>query len=118
MADEPPMVELMAAAPMEAMSAPPARLYKMAGGGGERGEGHPPLSPHANAAERPAQPPAGAAHATAGGDAAQTVDLTAVPAQLEAAYDALDVDAAIRPTKINVGEVWRRRSQLGLLATP
>ena len=43
---------------------------------------------------------------------------TAVPARLEAAYDKLDGDAAIRPTKIKCGDVWRRRSQAALLATP
>lgn len=47
----------------------------------------------------------------------QAVDLTAIPAQLEAAYDALDSESAIRPTKISVGGVWQRRSKPGLLAT-
>ena len=127
MADEaPPQVEMMMAAPMmarmaaaapaaAAFSATPPRhaLYKAAGGGGGGGGG----GGHSNAAEQPPPQQSGGAQST-GGDTAQTVDFTAVPAQLEAAYNALDADAAIRPTKINVGDVWRRRSQPGLLATP
>ena len=124
MADEPPMVEMMMAAPAMASGSasemPPPRLFAMADGrGGGSGGGH------SNAAEQPSQPQpqqppqqqSGGAQATVG-DAAQTIDFTAIPAQLEAAYNALDVDAAIRPTKINIGDVWRRRSQPGLLATP
>ena len=117
MADEPPMVEMMMAAPAMAMAdAPmPQRLYKMAGGGG--GGGGNSAAQTSQQPQQPQQQQTGSAQATAG-DAAQTIDFTAVPAQLEAAYNALDVDAAIRPTKINVGDVWRRRSQPGLLATP
>jgi len=43
------------------------------------------------------------------------VDFTAIPRQLEAAYDRLDADAAIRPTRIIVTDTWRRRAQPSLL---
>ena len=52
------------------------------------------------------------------GKGSVAVDFTSVPLQLEAAYNALDEDAAIHPTKIQVGDTWRRRSQAALLAAP
>ena len=54
----------------------------------------------------------------AGSKGGAAVDFTSIPVQLEAAYSALDGEAAIRPTKLHVGGVWRRRSQAALLAAP
>lgn len=46
------------------------------------------------------------------------VDFTALPHRLEAAYSRLDAEAAIRPTRVAIGEVWSRRAQKALLAPP
>uniref|UniRef100_A0A7S0IRH1 Uncharacterized protein n=1 Tax=Calcidiscus leptoporus TaxID=127549 RepID=A0A7S0IRH1_9EUKA len=55
---------------------------------------------------------------TASAPESPALDFTALPRALESAYSAYDVDAAIRPTRIAVSEVWRRRAQPALLAAP
>jgi hypothetical protein len=45
----------------------------------------------------------------------EEVDYTAIPKQLDKKYKQLDTDGALRPTTINVGEVWTRKSQKTLL---
>lgn len=45
------------------------------------------------------------------------LDLTKLPMELDAKLAELDVDAAMRPTKIVIGEVWTRSSMGALLAT-
>ena len=45
-----------------------------------------------------------------------SVDYTTLPQRLDAAYGELDVEAAIRPTRIDVGAEWSRSSQPALLA--
>jgi len=45
-------------------------------------------------------------------------DFTLVPRQLDAKFEALDVDAALRPTTIKPSDVWTKREQTTLLGTP
>lgn len=45
----------------------------------------------------------------------EAIDYTQIPKQLDKKYKQLDTDAALRPTIINVGEVWSRKVQKGLL---
>ena len=45
-------------------------------------------------------------------------DFTLVPRQLDAKFEALDVDAALRPTTIKPSDVWTKREQKTLLGTP
>jgi len=44
-------------------------------------------------------------------------DITTLPRKLEARLDALDTDAAVRPTTIEAGDVWTRISQAQLLGS-
>ena len=46
------------------------------------------------------------------------MDYTRLPALLDAKLLQLDTDAALRPTRLDVGEVWTRRAQKALLAAP
>lgn len=50
------------------------------------------------------------------GGGAIELDYTRLPAQLDAKLEALDVEASLRPTKINVGPRWTKTSQAALLA--
>ena len=43
------------------------------------------------------------------------MDFTAIPAQLDAKFDTLDVDAALRPTTITAGPSWTKTSVPSLL---
>ena len=52
------------------------------------------------------------------GSGSYALDYTRLPAELDAKLEALDVDAALRPTKINVEKIWTKRSQPALLAKP
>jgi hypothetical protein len=45
-------------------------------------------------------------------------DLTQIPVLLDQKYEELDVDAALKPTIINPGASWTKRSQKALLAEP
>ena len=49
---------------------------------------------------------------------AAEMDYTRLPAVLDAKLLAHDADSAVRPTRIDVGEVWTRRAQRALLAKP
>jgi len=49
--------------------------------------------------------------------ASLAIDFTAIPRQLEASYERFHMDAAIRPTRIVVGDVWQKRAQAALLAS-
>ena len=72
------------------------------------------------------RPPAAAANSNGDGDAADDgngdgayeLDYTQLPVALDAKLEALDTDAAMRPTKIKIGEEWTKRSQRALLAPP
>lgn len=57
------------------------------------------------------QAPEGAAEEAA----SVALDFTAIPAQLDASFDALDVDAALRPTTVSAGPRWQKTSQPSLL---
>jgi len=46
------------------------------------------------------------------------IDYTALPAALDAQYEALDEDSALRPTIIKVGKTWTLKSQDGPLSDP
>jgi len=59
-----------------------------------------------------------AAVEAAGEGEAGTLDFTRIPAELDARLEALDTDAAMRPTKINVGGVWTKTEKRALLAAP
>eukprot|EP00005_Dracoamoeba_jomungandri_P004063 CAMPEP_0174252518 /NCGR_PEP_ID=MMETSP0439-20130205/1954_1 /TAXON_ID=0 /ORGANISM="Stereomyxa ramosa, Strain Chinc5" /LENGTH=954 /DNA_ID=CAMNT_0015333069 /DNA_START=71 /DNA_END=2935 /DNA_ORIENTATION=+ len=45
-------------------------------------------------------------------------DYTKLPTMLDRAFEALDEDAALRPTIIKPGKVWTKKSQKGLLSKP
>jgi hypothetical protein len=46
------------------------------------------------------------------------VDITQIPVLLDRRYEELDVDAALKPTIINPGASWTKRSQKALLSEP
>jgi hypothetical protein len=46
------------------------------------------------------------------------IDLTQIPGKLDQKYEALDTDAALKPTTINPSSEWTKRSQKSLLAEP
>jgi len=46
------------------------------------------------------------------------IDYTQVPAAMDAKFDKLDDDGAVRPTKLLLGETWRKKFQKALLAKP
>lgn len=45
-------------------------------------------------------------------------DYTQIPGLLDRKFEELDEDSALRPTIIDVGPVWQKKSQKGLLSTP
>jgi hypothetical protein len=49
-------------------------------------------------------------------DEEAAIDYTQVPAAIDAKFDKLDEDGAVRPTKVMLGEVWRKKFQKALLA--
>jgi hypothetical protein len=51
-------------------------------------------------------------------DEEAAIDYTQVPAAIDAKFEALDEDGAVRPTKVLLGEVWRKKFQKALLAKP
>jgi hypothetical protein len=51
-------------------------------------------------------------------DEEAAIDYTQVPAAIDAKFDKLDEDGAVRPTKLLLGEVWRKWFQKALLAKP
>merc|ERR1719399_2045188 len=110
------------------------------GGGGGGGEGFvPPPAPatvgglnmpveqkaasSSSQQQQQQQQPEGGAGAGAGGAggagaSAVAIDYTKIPSELDRRYEALDEDSALRPTTIKTGEVWRLKSQAGLLSKP
>jgi hypothetical protein len=73
----------------------------------------------AAAANSPAAAAAASAASTAAGaPSASAIDFTALPHELNAAYERLDSDAAIRPTTIRVSDTWHKRAQRALLSPP
>lgn len=51
-----------------------------------------------------------------GSSSADMIDYTKLPSTLDGLFEELDEDSALRPTIINVGSVWHKRSQAKLLA--
>jgi hypothetical protein len=51
-------------------------------------------------------------------DEEAAIDYTQVPAKIDAKFDKLDEEGAVRPTKVLLGEVWRKKFQKALLAKP
>jgi hypothetical protein len=51
-------------------------------------------------------------------DEEAAIDYTQVPAALDAKFEEYDEDGAVRPTKVLLGEVWRKKFQKALLAKP
>lgn len=45
-------------------------------------------------------------------------DYTQVPQEMDTQFEKLDPDSSLRPTIINVGRLWKKRSQKALLAEP
>merc|ERR1711881_334937 len=56
----------------------------------------------------------GNAEAAAGDE----LDYTKLPTMLDAKFEELDTDSALRPTIIKIGPNWTRKSQAGLLSKP
>lgn len=73
----------------------------------------------ADAGEEAAPPPAAGAPPAADEEASALCgarDLTKVPGELDAAYEALDRDSALRPTIITPGATWRKKAYASLLS--
>jgi hypothetical protein len=51
-------------------------------------------------------------------DEEAAIDYTQVPAAIDAKFDKLDEDGAVRPTKVAPGDVWRKKFLKALLAKP
>jgi hypothetical protein len=51
-------------------------------------------------------------------DEEAAIDYTQVPAKIDAKFDKLDEDGAVRPTKVLPGDVWRKTFLKSLLAKP
>ena len=52
------------------------------------------------------------------GSESDALDYTKIPTILDAQFEKLDEDSALRPTILNVGKVWTKKSQKALLAEP
>jgi hypothetical protein len=88
----------------------------------------PPAPPAAASSSNAAPEPVAApdeskvpSNAANGGDEDEcedVVDYTKIPAALDAKFEALDEDSALRPTIIKPAKVWSKRSQASLLSKP
>jgi len=45
-------------------------------------------------------------------------DYTQIPLEMDRKFEALDVDGALRPTIVEIGKNWRKKTQKSLLASP
>ena len=78
----------------------------------------PAPAPAPAAAPQPQPPSAFDGESVVDAEEAAEMDYTRLPAVLDAKLLAQDSDSAVRPTRIDVGEVWTRRAQRALLAKP
>jgi len=99
--------------PMPAKMAPgpPAAAAPAVGSSAASG---PPAAARGDAGQRPT----GDEEFADLGESGELVDYTRLPAELDARLEALDVEGAVRPTKILIKELWRRCSQKALLGAP
>jgi hypothetical protein len=114
------MLTCAAPAPVAACAAP-APMSAASFSIQDRGEALPPAPPpppqSAQAAPQQQQQPAPedqSASSSAG--AVDVRDYTQVPREMDAQFEKLDTDSALRPTIINPGELWTKRAQKALLA--
>merc|ERR1712224_120913 len=76
----------------------------------------PPAAPQAPLAQQQQQDES---QGIGGGSAGETwTDYTEVPKEMDKQFEALDKDGALRPTIINPGDVWKKKSQIALLGNP
>lgn len=79
--------------------------------------------PPATTPAQPPKPPSSSSTVAPSGDHSEApsqdgVDYTRIPAELDAKFERLDDDGALRPTIINTGDLWTRVAQRGLLSDP
>lgn len=72
----------------------------------------------AEAAPEPQETPSREAPMESAGATAGPRDYTQVPQEMDTQFEKLDPDSSLRPTIINVGRLWKKRSQKALLAEP
>ena len=75
-------------------------------------------APAPAAVPQPQPPSAFDGESVVDAEEAAEMDYTRLPAVLDAKLLSQDADSAVRPTRIDVGEVWTRRAQRALLAKP
>lgn len=86
-------------------------------GGGRRGGGKFQQMVTRSGGQPAAKPAADGQPAVAGtAGASAVIDYTKVPVELDQKFQRLDEDSALRPTIINAGKVWSKRSKKGLLS--
>lgn len=85
----------------------------------------PPLPPHTQAGSTPPdvarqqeRPTRGTGHGTELAAVDADRDYAQVPQEMEARFDLLDEDSALRPTIVSLGALWQKREQRTILATP
>jgi len=107
----------MGAPPVQAAQRQCAEVYRSsAAQSGSMGSAA--SAPAPAAAPQPQPPSAFDGESVVDAEEAAEMDYTRLPAVLDAKLLAQDADSAVRPTRIDVGEVWTRRAQRALLAKP
>ena len=105
----------MGAPPVQAAQRQCAEAYRSsAAQSGSMGS----AAPAPAAVPQPQPPSAFDGESVVDAEEAAEMDYTRLPAVLDAKLLAQDADSAVRPTRIDVGEVWTRRAQRALLAKP
>ena len=84
---------------------------RKSGGGGRRSGGGGDLIPASQQLSAGPEPEPQAAELPQPAEASLSpYDFTAIPARLDAQFERLDSDAAMRPTTIKAGKLWRKSS--------